>query len=195
LVNATGAGPFTTIAAQPADGLAHPVTLASTANLSTINMTIVGTNAEGNPLTEVIAGPNNNTVTTLNYFKTITSVTNASTLGANTMNVGWTAIGVTPMFPLSVYPHGGATLQVALNGTTCNYTPQYTMMPVLSTNDDGVTTRTNSCKLTNDVWKALVAAGTADTATTVEDGATAVRVLVNSHTTGTITLGIAQPCR
>lgn len=86
----TGAGPFSTFTASgPTDGLAHQLSLTSTANLSGINITINGTDADGRTQTETRAGPNNTTVETSKYFKTVTSITAASSLGANTMDVGW----------------------------------------------------------------------------------------------------------
>jgi len=123
---ATGAGPFTTIAGSPADGLGHQVTLASTADLHLINMTITGLDAEGRSQTEVIAGPNNNTVTSTKYFKSISSVSAASTLGANTMNIGWNAVIVTPVFVVNSYATYGPSMSVGLTGT-CTFTLQQTL--------------------------------------------------------------------
>lgn len=91
----TGVGPWNEIAvgelvaAGAGDGLAHQLNLTSTANLSAINITIVGTDADDKPVSETRAGPNNNTVETTAYFKTVTSIAASSTLGANTMDVGW----------------------------------------------------------------------------------------------------------
>src|SRR5688572_21267722 len=102
----TGAGPWNEIAvgelvaAGAGDGLAHQLNLTSAANLSGINITIVGTDADDKPITEVIAGPAANTVETTGYFKTVTSIAAASTLGANTMDVGWVDEFVGPSVPL-----------------------------------------------------------------------------------------------
>ena len=102
----TGAGPWNEVAVGelasngPGDGLAHQLNLTSTANLSGINITILGTDADDKPITETRAGPNNNTVETTSYFKTVTSIAAASTLGANTMDVGWVDEFVGPTVPL-----------------------------------------------------------------------------------------------
>ena len=86
----TGVGPFAIpIANKPADGLGHQVTLQSAANLSGINMTLLGTDANGNPCTEVLAGPNAGTATSVKHYATLASITPAATLGANTMGAGW----------------------------------------------------------------------------------------------------------
>lgn len=188
-ITSTGS-PWTTFLAQPGDGLAHPVTIASTSDLRAITFTLTGTDAEGHTITETITGPNNTTVTSTKYYATLTSVTSSATLGAATADVGWTAVGVTPAFICDRYPHGGASLQVNLGGTTCNFTPQQMVQDPWNT-----TVQTNAAKLVNDVWVLMAAAGTADSVNMSSDGATAVRVLVNSHTSGVLTLGISQPMR
>lgn len=92
----TGAGPFATFTAPgAADLLGHQVALASTANLSGTNFTIAGTDANDNVISEVHAGPNNNSVLSVKYFKTVTLITASVSLGANTLNVGWGAPAVT----------------------------------------------------------------------------------------------------
>lgn len=51
------------------------ITLTSTGNLSGITFAIVGLSITGAPLTENLAGPNNNTVTSVNSYSAITSIT------------------------------------------------------------------------------------------------------------------------
>src|SRR3569623_1393634 len=97
---ATGAGPFTMTTTSPGDGLAHLVSLTSTANLSAISMTQTGTDAEGRAQTEEVTGPNNTTVYGTKYFATLTSVSASATLGANTMNVGFKDESVSPALPV-----------------------------------------------------------------------------------------------
>lgn len=106
----TGAGPwtstsFTRVAAT--DSLAHLLTLTSTANLSAITITIVGTDPDGIAQTEAVAGPNINTITLTKYFATITSITASATLGANTLDVGWAGSFTTQTLPTEVYLQGG----------------------------------------------------------------------------------------
>ena len=115
----TGAGPFTAFTASgPGDGLAHVISLTSSANLSGINITILGTDADGVTQTETRAGPTGNTVNTTALFATITSITAASTLAANTMDVGWTAVSNGGTIPTEFYLQGAPTsCQVALTGT------------------------------------------------------------------------------
>lgn len=66
---------------------AQPVSFASASNLSGINFTIAGTDADGRTQSEVVVGPNNNAVITLGYYKTITSIT-ASSTSASLITVG-----------------------------------------------------------------------------------------------------------
>lgn len=95
----TGVGPFT-ITATSGDGLSHLTSLTSTANLSTITITITGTTADGNAQTDTVTGPNNNTATGTRYFATVTSIAASATLGANTMDAGWAVGAVTPVYVL-----------------------------------------------------------------------------------------------
>jgi len=63
------------------------ITLTSTANLSGINFTINGM-LNNSPLSEVLAGPNNNTVTSVNIYDSIVSITASAGFSPNTVSVG-----------------------------------------------------------------------------------------------------------
>jgi hypothetical protein len=175
---ATGVGPFTTIAGVPADGLGHQVTLASTADLHLINMTLTGLDAEGRALTEVIAGPNNNTVTSTKYFKSLSSISAASTLGANTMNIGWNAVIVTPVYPVDAHRLAGATMNVNVGGTI-TFTLQQTIDDVFNQNPPFYTTLGTVSQTANYVQTAV-------------SGACGLRVSVASHTSGILTISFSQ---
>lgn len=54
--------------------LARTITLTSTDDLSAINFTIHGTDQFGNTISEVVAGPNNTTVTSVKQYNTITAI-------------------------------------------------------------------------------------------------------------------------
>jgi hypothetical protein len=64
------------------------VILTSAGNISGVNFTISGTDADGKTISETRAGPNANVVATTNYFKTVTSVAVNGAVGTNT-KVGW----------------------------------------------------------------------------------------------------------
>jgi len=174
----TGAGPVTTFNAQT-DGTAHQTTLVSAANLSGITLTIVGTDAQGNVLTEVTTGPNATTKNLTNYFKSITSITASGTLGANTMNVGWTALCQTPFFPVDHAKLTGPVFSVGVGGTI-TFTAQQSVSPIF---DSSITP----------VWQTLgTVSATANAITQALAGTTAVRCTVASHTSGVLTLDISQ---
>lgn len=66
---------------------AAPVTLTSAGNLSAGTFTVIGTDRRGNALSEVITGPNANTVSGHFLFATITSIT-PNTTSATTVSAG-----------------------------------------------------------------------------------------------------------
>lgn len=170
--NVSGAA-FTLTATAATDELAHRVTVRNdTANSkAAINLTLVGTDANGNALTEVMAGPGASaTVTSIGYFKTLTSVTPASTFGADTSDIGWAAQVQTPILNINVLAEDALVVNVDISGTI-NYTVQQTF-------DD--------LNAASPVWQTLVGAGsqTADGIWNTTGGATGLRVTVNSYSSG-----------
>jgi len=176
----TGTGPFTTFtAAGTGDDTGHQTTLTSAANLSGITMVIVGTDAQGNVQTESIAGPNANTINLVKYYKTFTRITASATLGANTMNVGWTALVQTPIIPCDFAKLTGPMVIVGVGGTI-TFTAQQTNTDVFN------------AALTP-TWATLgTAAATATATTQALSGTTGVRVTVASHTSGVLALSVSQ---
>lgn len=127
---ATGAGPFTPSPTSSSDSLAHLVSLTSAADVHTITVTLTGTDADGNAQTETMAAPTSNTVYSTKYFKTLTSVAVSSTLGANTMDIGWKDACIGPTIPLN--PNARqfqAGIGVDISGTI-DYTIQHTFQDV-----------------------------------------------------------------
>lgn len=179
---ATGAS--TTLTATSAgDNLAHLVTITSTANLSAINFTLTGTDPDGKTQTEILAGPNNNTVTSVKYYRTLISVTFSATLGVNTADIGWSAIAVTPTYPLDTQSSSAANAYMDISGTI-NFTGQQSFANVWEDAD----------YLTSFSAVSAFSAKTADTAGQMAIGATAMRVLINSVTAGaTLTIYTSQP--
>lgn len=62
-------------------GFGRPVTLNSTGALNGINFTITGLDVYKRTVSETIAGPNNNTVSTTQEFETVTSITADAAVG------------------------------------------------------------------------------------------------------------------
>ena len=74
---------------------ARQITLASAANLADKTFTITGTDANGDALTESLAGPNNETVTTSKHFLTVTEIAfTDGTSGTITAGFNTSAIAV-----------------------------------------------------------------------------------------------------
>lgn len=74
------------------------VSLTSAGNDSAINFTIYGTNDAGKTISETIAGPNANTVSTSQDFKTVTRIAASALVGTN-VSAGTTGVGSTPWWP------------------------------------------------------------------------------------------------
>lgn len=104
--NVTGASWAITTAA-PTDGLAHLLTIHGDAatNHSGKTAAIVGLDENGVAQTETIAAlPNGaTTVTSTKYWSSVTSVTPSATIGADTMDIGWSLTSVTPWVPVANY--------------------------------------------------------------------------------------------
>lgn len=165
----TGASWALTATTVP-DGAAHRVTIQNNSanSKAAINITVVGTDANGNVLSETLAGPAGSaTVTTAGYFKALTSVTPASTWGADTGNIGYAAQIQTAFLNINVLAEDALAVNVDISGTI-NYTVQQTF-------DD--------LNAASPVWQTLVSAGsqTADGIWNTTGGATGLRVTVNSY--------------
>lgn len=80
-----------TTSAQDANGVTRiifdvprAVSLTSAANISAVNFTVTGYDVYGQKLSQVLAGPNANTVNTLKAFKSVISVAASAAVGTNT---------------------------------------------------------------------------------------------------------------
>ena len=124
------AGALTLNGSLVSGGVASLVTsqrvgIAGTSNNSAVNFTIVGTGTNGLSQTEVLAGPNNNTVNTTHDFLTVTSITSSAAITGN-ITVGTVAIGSSN--PFSVDPYVNPTslgVDTTVSGTV-NYTIEFT---------------------------------------------------------------------
>lgn len=96
----SGAGNLTINGAQASGGVAsftaaRQITIASSSDISNRTFTITGTDAAGNALVETITGPNNATVTTTGYFKTVTQIAiSGAAAGALTVGMNGNAADV-----------------------------------------------------------------------------------------------------
>ena len=94
-----GAGNMVLASTATTDGLNHNITLTSTGALSGVNFTITGKDAQGIAVTEVLAGPSNNTVTSVKAYATITSIAASGAVGTNT-SAGISGVATSRYIPI-----------------------------------------------------------------------------------------------
>lgn len=112
--------------AQMPDSFERKITLTSTGNISGVNFTIVGTSYNGAAVTEVLAGPNNNTVTSVNNYFLVTSIT-ANAAVATATSAGTGSTGVTAWVKGNTYPApNSAALFIGVTANTINVTVEGT---------------------------------------------------------------------
>lgn len=183
--NVTGAT-FTLTTTATTDGLAHQVSIKndSATDHSGKTVTLVGTDANGAALTEVVTAPGSSaTVESTGYFKTLTSATPSATIGADTFDIGWVDEVSSQIIPLDFYSNVGCTISVDVTGTI-DFTVQESFSDVLEGDAP--------------VWNNItaLAAKTADTTSSSTVGAKAVRVIVNSYSSGAeLQMYLVQPVR
>lgn len=181
-------GGYALTATSAADGLAHIITILGNAatNHSAKTFTITGTDADGVAQTEAIAGPNGvATVSSTKYFLTVTSVTVSATTAADTFDIGWTGVSVSPTYPIDWVKLSNCNITIDISGTI-NFSVQETYE-----NPFSLTGPAQSSP-----WVAIsaLASKTADTSGQATVGACAIRVLVNSVTAGaTFVIYTSQP--
>ena len=109
---------------------AHILTLACTSDETGETWTVYGTDADGNSISEAVAGVNNTSTNTTKYFKTVTQIT--VTAAATGMTVGHTSTNgcVSESIKLSPWRNGKKmSWQVNIpTGGTATYTVQHTLM-------------------------------------------------------------------
>lgn len=112
LTLATTAAPAATAGSLLPNAVA--VTLTSAGNLSAGTFTAVGTDRRGNFLSEVITGPNANTVSGHFLFGTVTSIT-PNTTNATTVSAGWAGTNYGPWLMTAF--HQATIVAKAISGT------------------------------------------------------------------------------
>lgn len=121
-VAGTSGQPFTLAATAPGDSLAHLVIITPSGSV-TGNYTLTGTGPEGQAQTETLATDTTNAVTSSKYFKTLTQVLAPSGIGANTVDIGWTAASVSAWKVLPKF----AEVPIGIGVTVVSGSPTYTL--------------------------------------------------------------------
>ena len=186
LSNATGAT-WTLTTTTPGDSLAHFVIITndSATDHSGKTAALPGTDADGRAQTETLTLPAASVaVTSTKYWKTLTTVFPSATIGADTMDIGWTDDIIGPTIPVNWRSlHFSLTHQVDVSGTI-NYDLEYTLGGVLGSTAPSTLSWLNHATTVNE---ATDQSGS-DTA-----NITAVRLAINSLTAGaTISLYLLQ---
>lgn len=178
-------GGYALTATTAADSCAHPITILGNAatDHSAKTFTITGTDANDVAITNAIAGPNGvATVTSTKRFKTVASVTVSATTGADTFDIGWTALASTPWVALDTrtVPFGVGIGAVLVSGAA-NYDLEHTY-------DDIDTNATVQVAYNN----ATMAGKTASFDVGLTYPVRAVRLDINSHTAGVMRFTVLQ---
>jgi len=158
-----------------ADGFGHKIDITDTATVdqSGATFTIIGTNANGESITDSFLGPGSTlTVSSTKFFKTITSITIASPAVGGTVNIGTNDEVESQTIPLEWRDSDGTT--VAIMGSSGTYVVdiQETFDNILA---DGVATAN---------FYDIHADKSADGPFILTARATGVRVQTDSYTNG-----------
>lgn len=164
-------------------GFARKLTITSANNLSAVNFVITGKAIDGSDLTETIAGPNANTVTTTNAFTRVISVNVSAAVTA--VSVGDDTVGTSSWIPMDVRVANFKSSAAGMVTGTISYTLQYTFDNVLSS------TYSTSAVAFNSDLTAMVAA-TSNQFGYITNPVAAVRVVVNSSTGGSLNFDIIE---
>jgi hypothetical protein len=92
----------------PFNGAGAKVTVTSDGDDATTDFTVVGTGMDGQQLTEVITGVDSNTVTSTNYFSSVTSITPSAT-SANNVSIGLSGLALPKCRIRGLYYTGATT--------------------------------------------------------------------------------------
>lgn len=111
-----------------ADGLAHTITIKnnSATNHSGKTFAIVGTDENGNPLSQTITGPaGTSTVTSTAFFKTVATITPSASTGADTFDMGWTVNSVAPWYRVNLKHN--LPMNIGIGSTVASGSPTYAL--------------------------------------------------------------------
>lgn len=92
----------------PFNGAGAKVTVTSDGDDATTDFTVVGIGMDGQQLTEVITGVDSNTVTSTNYFASLTSITPSAT-SANNVSIGLSGLALPKCRIRGLYYTGATT--------------------------------------------------------------------------------------
>ena len=180
------AGGTLTLATTVLD-FARQVAVTSVGNDTGVTFTVVGTDADTYPLTEVLTGVSAGAVESTEYFKTITSIANSAATATGGITVGTVDELITKTIPIDWRSDHQATVNVDVTGVI-DFTLEQTFDDVQR---PGFPARSAS---QNSQWIAVATSGAADNTLNPLLGATAIRLKVNSYTdTAEIQMNLVHP--
>lgn len=145
LLTSSNATPF-----YGANGIIFPsiqrnIDLTSAGNLSAVNFTFTGINGYGQPISEVIAGPNANTVVTANEYHILLSVS-ASAPSASNLIIKTGALGKTQWNKLDLFavaPFWGLSIEIFGTAGDIQYEPFQTFDSLQMVTPSGIIVNQN----------------------------------------------------
>lgn len=176
LSNATGAT-WTLTNTTPGDSLAHQVSIRNdTANDHSGKTAILtGTDADGKAQTETLDLPAGSaTVESTYYYLTLATVVPSATIGADTMDIGFVDEVASKTYPIDRLSDVACNIMVDVTGTI-----DFTVQEMWDNVHDKAAPQLGPW-----INISALASKTADTASTATKGATAIRVIVNSYSSG-----------
>lgn len=184
---ATGAGSLTLTATG---GLTldygHQIGITNTGDNTSVSFVVTGTDPDGYSLTETVAGVSDAVAESTEYFKTVSSVTNSAAI------TGGAAVGtvdelVSKTIPINWRSDVAATVNVDVTAMI-NWTLEETFDDVQRPG------QADQSAYQNSQWLAVATSGAADNTLQTTLGATAIRLKVNSFTTGgELQFNVMQP--
>lgn len=169
--------------------VARAVAITSTGNESALTFTITGTNYMGITQTETLAGPNATTVSSALYYQTVTRITVSGNTAGN-ITVGTNGQATSPWFPTCYdrYPVLSLVCDVS-SGATLNYTVQFTGDNLQVVN--GRINRNASILAVAQNQTELINQTVSNTGVLIS-GVCGVRIVLNSWTSGSVTMNVIQ---
>ena len=161
------------------------IAIDSSGDVNTVVFTVTGLDADGKTQTEDITGVTTTAVESAKYFSRITTIAADAAVGSDVF-VGPVDEATSRTIPLNWRAATAATINVDVTGTI-NFTVQETF--------DNVQVVGQSAQQ-NAQWINIsaLASKTADTTSTATLGATAVRILINSYSSGgELQMNVNQP--
>lgn len=175
------------------DSFQRQITLTSASNISNVNFAITGIDIYGNPASETLAGPNANTVTSVNYYLSISSIVPSAnaTNPVFTVSVGMGNAGQSCWIQLDVYrKYFQSSIQVAVTGTV-DYSVVQTLDLLRTYNNFTGQYVVNTSPTSFPLDAALTGASTKQLYY-LQSPANAVQITLDNTSTGSITFTLIQ---